>query len=159
MTRVGVTGHRGLPQDTKHLVDEVLREVLKHLNDPNLIGISCLADGADQLFAGAVLDLGGQLEVVVPARRYRDSLDLPGERQAYDELFAKASDVVRLSFDESSEESHLTAGQHIVATNDLLIAIWDGQPARGQGGTADIVQYAREQGVPTRIIWPEGAKR
>ncbi|MGH8932009.1 MAG: hypothetical protein ACRDZO_15655 [Egibacteraceae bacterium] len=119
------------------------------------MGISCLADGA----ARAVLDLGGKLEVVVPAWQYRDSLDLPGEREAYDQLFAKAWHVVRLPFEESTEGSHLTAGQRIVDTSDLLIAVWDGQPARGPGGTADIVAYARQKGVPTRVIWPEGTKR
>ncbi|MGH3928049.1 MAG: hypothetical protein ACRDTT_35160, partial [Pseudonocardiaceae bacterium] len=86
-------------------------------------------------------------------------LDLPGEREAYDQLFAKAWHVVRLPFEESTEGSHLTAGQRIVDTSDLLIAVWDGQPAGGRGGTADIVAYAREQGTPTRVIWPEGAKR
>ncbi len=159
MTRVGVTGHRGLPHDTKQLIDHALRNVLEGSNDGHLVGISCLADGADQLFARAVLDLGGHLEVVVPAKQYRDSLDLPGERQTYDQLFAMASHVVRLPFDESTEDSHLTAGHHIVDTSDLLIAVWDGQPARGRGGTADIVTHARELGVPIRVIWPQGAQR
>ena len=159
MTRVGVTGHRGLPHDTKQLIDHALRNVLEDSNDGHLVGISCLADGADQLLARAVLDLGGQLEVVVPAKQYRDNLDLPGEPETYDKLFAMASHVVRLPFDESTEDSHLTAGHHIVDTSHLLIAVWDGQPARGRGGTADIVTHARELGVPVRVIWPQGAKR
>ncbi|MDM4719304.1 hypothetical protein QTQ03_06720 [Micromonospora sp. WMMA1363] len=40
----------------------------------DLIGLSCLADGADQLFAAAVLEHGGSLEVVAPATEYRDGL-------------------------------------------------------------------------------------
>jgi len=37
--------------------------------------------------------------------------------------------------------------------------VWDGQPARAYGGTADVVAYAREHGTPVRVIWPPGAER
>jgi hypothetical protein len=37
--------------------------------------------------------------------------------------------------------------------------VWDGKPARGIGGTADIVSYARQKGVPVAVLWPEGAAR
>jgi hypothetical protein len=42
---------------------------------------------------------------------------------------------------------------------DRLLAVWDGRPARGVGGTADIVEYARLSRVPVDIIWPSGASR
>ncbi|WP_041624991.1 hypothetical protein [Stackebrandtia nassauensis] len=45
------------------------------------------------------------------------------------------------------------------ARRDQLIAVWDGQPARGYGGTADVVDYARDHGIDVTVIWPEGAKR
>ena len=41
----------------------------------------------------------------------------------------------------------------------MLVAVWDGQPARGLGGTADVVAYARQRGVPMEVIWPQGATR
>jgi hypothetical protein len=34
---------------------------------------------------------------------------------------------------------------------DAIIAVWDGEKSRGRGGTAEIVGYAQEQGVP--IAW------
>ncbi len=40
-----------------------------------------------------------------------------------------------------------------------LFAVWDGQPARGYGGTADVVTRARDRGRPVRVIWPDGATR
>ena len=40
-----------------------------------------------------------------------------------------------------------------------LWAVWDGQPARGYGGTADVVAAARAKGLPVRVIWPHGAHR
>ena len=35
--------------------------------------------------------------------------------------------------------------------SDAVIALWDGEPAQGQGGPAEIVGYAEEQGVP--LAW------
>lgn len=46
-----------------------------------------------------------------------------------------------------------TLGQLLVRRADILIAVWDGLPARGMGGTADVVQEARRVGLP--IIWIE----
>lgn len=31
---------------------------------------------------------------------------------------------------------------------DELFAVWDGEPARAYGGTADVVAYARQYGTP-----------
>ena len=36
---------------------------------------------------------------------------------------------------------------------DLGIAIWDGEPARDRGGTAEILQYALEQNRPVIRVW------
>jgi hypothetical protein len=118
-----------------------------------------LADGADQLVARAVLELGGALEVIVPAEQYRDGFPTEASKRGYDELLVHAQRVERLSFTESTEESHMAASQVIVDRCDLLLAVWDGQPARGHGGTGDVVQYARERGVPVEVIWPKGASR
>ena len=47
----------------------------------------------------------------------------------------------------------------MVDRSERLVAVWDGKPARGIGGTADIVSYARQKGVPVVVLWPEGATR
>jgi hypothetical protein len=47
----------------------------------------------------------------------------------------------------------------VVEASELLVAVWDGEPARGLGGTADVVAYAREGAIPVEVIWPEGATR
>ncbi len=126
--------------------------------ETDLVGVSCLAGGPDQLFARIVLELGGTLVVVVPAAHYRNGLD-PDEQVGYDELLARAKHTERLPFVASTEQAHLAAGQAVVDQSDQLVAVWDGQPARGLGGTADIVGYARQQGVPVTVVWPEGATR
>jgi hypothetical protein len=157
--RIAITGHRGLPAATEHLVDQAIRNQLaESVTNDHLIGVSILADGADQIFARAVLDLGGQLEVIVPATRYRD--DLPeSAHAAYDALLSAASEVDRLSYDESTAEAHMAASRAMLDKGDRLFAVWDGEPARAYGGTADVVTEARQRGVPVTVIWPKGASR
>jgi hypothetical protein len=117
-----------------------------------------LADGPDSIFAEEVLDHGGQLEVVVPAERYRD--DLPAAHHpTYDRLLGQAADVQRLPFRDSTEEAHMAGSEAILDRVDRLVAVWDGQPARGHGGSADVVQAAKERSVPVVVIWPEGSSR
>lgn len=157
MTRIAITGHRGLPGEVEVLVDRALRAELTRYAE-GLVGISCLADGADQLFARAVLDLGGELEAVVPAARYRD--ELPAEaHNGYDELLSRASRIRRLNHEESTAQSHMEASIEMLKDAELLVAVWDGLPARAFGGTADVVAHAYEAGIPVIVIWPEGARR
>ena len=155
---IAITGHRGLPAATEQLVDKVIRRELASYALDELVGLSNLADGADQLFARAVLDAGGRLEVIIPAARYRDGLPQPAH-VGYDSLLSAASAVDRLDFIDSTEEAHMAASKAMLAKADHLFAVWDGQPARGYGGTADVVAEARRLGIPVTVIWPDGARR
>ena len=140
---------------TSRLVNQALRAALAE-RAPDVTGLSCLADGADQIFARAVTDLGGTLEAVIPAAEYREKL-LGESHPGYDDLFARAAAVLRCR--ESTPESHMAASKLMVDQADELYAVWDGKPARAYGGTADVVAYAREHGTPVRVIWPNGAQR
>jgi hypothetical protein len=40
----------------------------------------------------------------------------------------------------------------VVDRADAVIALWDGEPSRGRGGTAEIVAYAKERGVPLVLV-------
>jgi hypothetical protein len=157
MRRIAISGHRGLPEPTADLVDKAIRAALAE-HAPDVTGVSCLADGADQIFARAVTDLGGKLEVIIPAARYRAGLPAEAHPE-YDRLFTQAAAVRRMPFTESTPESHMEASKVMTDQADELYAVWDGQPARGYGGTADVVAYAREHGKPVRVIWPHGAER
>ena len=53
----------------------------------------------------------------------------------------------------------MEASKAMIDQADELLAVWDGQPARAYGGTADVVAYAREHSTPVRVIWPHGAER
>ncbi|MCW6005098.1 hypothetical protein K1W54_10965 [Micromonospora sp. CPCC 205371] len=158
MTRIAISGHRGFTAEVEAIVDHAVRAELTPYADGSLVGISCVADGADQIFARAVLDAGGRLEVVVPARKYRDALP-ESAHEAYDALLSRAVHVHQLAHEESTPQSHMDASIEMVKRADLLFAVWDGLPARSFGGTADVVTYAHETGVPVTVIWPEGAYR
>lgn len=158
MTRIAVTGHRGLSPGVEAIIEQALRAELAHYTSSDLVGISCLADGADQIFAQAVVDRGGRLEVVVPAEQYRDGLPERAHR-GYDELLSRAVVVRRGDYVESTAESHMDASIEMLKRAEVLFAVWDGLPARSFGGTADVVARAREAGVPVIVLWPEGAHR
>lgn len=118
---------------------------------PRVVGISCLALGADQIFAAAVLDLGGVLEAVVPAREYGEG--------AFHALLAVAGEIRRLPFERASPEAYAAANELLIETADLLVAVWDGLPARGSGGTAEAVAAAERRRLPVHVIWPCGSAR
>jgi len=157
--RVAISGHRGLPVDTEQLVDAGLRAAVEEASDGSgLVGLTCLADGPDTTFARMLLAAGGTLTVVVPARKYRDSL--PAEHHPdYDQLLAAATDVIELDREESDSDAHMAASLRMLEDVDRLIAVWDGKPARGFGGTADVVTAARERGIEITVVWPDGATR
>lgn len=158
MVTLGITGHRGLTHELSRQIAALLRAELAVFEPEGLAGVTCLADGADTLFAQAVLDRGGILHVIVPARKYRDGL--PQEHRAtYDRLIARAVQVHELDYQDSTPESHMAASMLMLTLIDELVAVWDELPSRGYGGTADVVEQARAQDMPVRIVWPEGAKR
>jgi hypothetical protein len=157
---VGMTGHQGLPTPTAELVTAALRDTLSRYH-PQLVGVTMLGPGADQLFARVVLELGGWLYVVQPTKgmQYRDGFEDQAAQAGYTELHGQAGYFEALEYTESTERAHMEAGKVVVDRSSVLVAVWDGQPSRGLGGTADVVAYARERGVPVVVVGPEGASR
>lgn len=158
MTRLAITGHRELPEQTERLVDEALRTEIERHRSGDLTGVSAIADGADSLFARAVLDAGGSLVVVIPAEQYREGFPRD-HHSTYDALLSSASKVIALDHVESNSAAHMDASLRMFDEADQVIAVWDGQPARGYGGTADVVDAARKRGLPVTVVWPDGASR
>ncbi|MCZ0210715.1 hypothetical protein OZK63_35575 [Streptomyces sp. UMAF16] len=156
--RVGISGHRGLSTQVESQVRALLTEYVTAHGPSDLVGVSCIADGPDAWFAETVLKHGGRLEVVVPATEYRQSLP-NWHHPVYDRLLSRAADVHHTGITESTSQAHQAGSEILVGLVDELIAVWDGKPARGYGGTADVVAYAERAGVPVRVLWPEGASR
>jgi hypothetical protein len=157
--RIGVTGHSNLAPESTELVFGGLRDALEPHADDGLHGITCLAAGADQLFARALLSLGGHYDVILPAPDYRDTVVKPGDLGEFDALIAEASDVRFMPFERSGREAYMAASEALVTRSDRLFAVWDGKPSGGLGGTADVVAHARHVGVAVEVIWPAGTRR
>jgi hypothetical protein len=147
-----------LDDQTAKRVRALLAETVTACAPGELVGVSCLADGPDSWFAETVLDHGGRIEAVIPATAYRDSLPT-WHHPVYDRPLHRAADIHETGLTASDSHAHMAGSEILVGLVDELIAVWDGEPARGYGGTADVVAYAKRQGIPVRIVWPEGAAR
>ena len=161
--RVGVTGHRQISGDPE-LEEQVrralarIRELARGRTPTRLAVVSPLAEGADQLVAAVALewDPEASLEVLLPApeAEYVRRFEQEESRAMFRELAARASSVVPLEpAPETPEEAYEQVGRQVVDSSDVVIALWDGQPARGPAGTANVVAYARQRRVP--LIWIE----
>lgn len=139
--KIGITGHQYLedPQGWSWVKAE-MDDLLTKLPGP-FVGITCLAVGADSLFADLVLQHNGSIEAVLPFPEYELELQIH-DRRRYQKLLSMASTITVLEKKRSNQESYLEAGKKVVDTAELLLAVWDKQPAKGLGGTADIVEYA-----------------
>ncbi len=159
MKRLGITGHQSIPAPAIDFVTEALqREIVAVSRMGPLLGVSSLAAGADQLFASIVLRAGGSLHVVVPASEYETTFDDSGLRE-FRQLLQSAAEVEVLPYEAPTEEAFYAAGKRVVDLSEILLAVWDGRPSRGLGGTADVVRYAQEFNHDVHIIWPAGVTR
>ena len=183
---VGVTGHRAdmLPDDSIPLLRERIRDVLQRIEEagrdllaaerscfapfePRLRFVSPVADGADQIAAEVALELGWELQAILPFERahYRASLASQGARERFDALVERSTCLLELPGDPAHAlDAYVMTGRATVAHCDVLIAVWDGLPPRGRGGTGEVVQLALTRGtaiihVPlapggdTRVLW------
>ena len=156
--RVGITGHSNLAPESVPIVADALRAALTDAWKP-LTGVSCLARGADQVFAHVVLELGGGLHVVLPAADYRENKVKPDNRATFENLLQRAEKVRVLPFATSNRDAYAAANDTVLSDIDVLYAVWDGMPPDGKGGTGDTVQLARERGVPVIVVWPDCTTR
>ncbi|MDW5328155.1 hypothetical protein [Plantactinospora sp. KLBMP9567] len=159
MARIGVTGHVVLADGTAELVYARLTEELRPYAGPELHGVTCLADGADQLFARAVLASGGSYEAVIPARDYRQRAVRAHNLSAFDELLCRATSVSYMPFPRSGREAYLAASLEMLCRCERLFAVWDGNPSADVGDTADVVRAAQSRNLPVTVLWPAGARR
>lgn len=157
---VGVTGHRDVrPEDVPALetaVRSVFDELRSRMPSTPLLLLSGLAEGADQLVARVALSRGVQVTAVLPmpAPIYRSTLGEPA-RQSFDELVARASEVIDLPLGDATEEQlamsadarvgrYDALGVFLTTHSQALIALWDGVPSDKRGGTAQVVRCMLE---------------
>src|SRR5579875_1900877 len=153
--RLGMRGHQQLGEEaTVTFVAEQVRELLTRYQKEvcqqgqTLIVSSALALGADRLFVRTALDLDIPVEVVIPCAGYENIFTTTEACAEYHSLLERCQGVHRLESDECSDDAFLAAGHWLVDHSDLMMLAWNGLPAAGKGGTADIASYARLKRCP-----------
>jgi hypothetical protein len=162
--RVGVSGHRDIGPDHPGLVravDEVLAVIAlvqaamaARSTQVGLTVVSSLAEGTDRMLARAILSTkNGQLEAVLPLEPgdYQDDFGSAASKDDFEHLLAEAVSVNTVEPAQSREHAYESAGQAVVDRSDVMVVVWNGQPARGRGGTAEIYEYARKRKKP--LFW------
>src|SRR3984957_3813641 len=171
VVQIGVTGHRPnrLSPDVAAALpaqcDQILKAIealafrahdpLIHSPEPPLLRVlSPLAEGADRMVANAGLSLGAYLQCPLPFHEEEYCRDFASEssRDEFHALLAKASAVFQINgTHDAADVAYERVGRFVLEQSDFLIAIWDGEPAAGRGGTTQIVEEALEQNIP--VIW------
>lgn len=137
--RIGITGHQNL---NIAVIDWLKHEIFIEIKQLNVNeAFSCLAIGADQIFAEIVLANEILLTAVVPCLNYETTFDING-LASYKNLLSRSNNTIKLNFEKPTENAFFEAGKTVVSNSDILFAIWDNLPAKGLGGTADIVSIA-----------------
>lgn len=161
--RIGVTGHRAFDDPPAHVEARVaagltgllrLAEGGESGSRARLEVLSGLAEGADRLVARIALQVPGATLVAVlpfPDDDYERDFRLEPSKREFRGLLARARQVEVMGPTASREAGHELQGRWIVERSQALTAVWDGQPSRGRGGTAEMVAYAADRGVP--ILW------
>jgi class 3 adenylate cyclase len=171
------TGHlvdhpdRGVPRFPRHLervVSEAIRDRL--VRDDCLIGYASAGPGADILFLEALLDLGGEANVVLPYDRdefLRNSAKFVGDpswTERSERVLKRATRVIVASpqrtvsgpttFEFANLMLHGLASNRAehLETSLVRLAVWDGKPGDGPGGTASAVQQWQQLGHPVQIV-------
>lgn len=140
--KAGFSGH----QDLAGSEQWISKELLNTIEQTGITsGVTSLAIGGDQLFAKVLRTLNLPYQVVVPCKGY-DKTFPEHDRSTYLHLLRLAQKTTVLNFDEPSELAFYNAGMRVVDIADMLVTVWDGKPAHGLGGTADIVEFARSRG-------------
>lgn len=154
---VGFSGHRQLADMAG--VATAIRAALESLRKEapgEWIALSSAAAGADLLFIRAAMELKMGWEASLPLPLVDFERDFPPEEWIEVKALISRAEYLEVAMEPGSrDEAYLTGGFEIVNRCDLLLVVWDGQPARGKGGTADVVAYARAMGRPILIVNPD----
>lgn len=123
------------------------------------MALTALAEGADRIFADAALALGYQVEALIPfgSADYETTFADPAETPRYRALMSKAARVEALPGNlPDATVAYEAVGRTCVDRCDILVAVWDGKPAAGRGGSPDIIDYALRRGRP--VVWIDAAR-
>ncbi|HKS58792.1 MAG TPA: hypothetical protein VJS12_26105 [Steroidobacteraceae bacterium] len=152
---IGVSGHRDphaadLPQ-LRGQVETFLTDLKQRLSHTELRVMTGMAQGADLLVAGAAVQAGCKVDAVLPMplERYIEDFDAQSG-VALRELLANPAVTTTVLPPPPGADPNAPHGagrsvfyaaltQALTAKCNLLLALWDGNTSRLEGGTADTV--------------------
>ncbi len=152
---LGFAGHRSLPDPDA--VAKSIRNAVRSFRtqvDGELIGRCSAASGSDLLFLEACRDAGLAYSVVLPFSedRFREDFESDAAWDHAKSLIDAATSVEIAPGHEGAPEAYHLAAREVLDVSDAMLFVWDGQPARGLGGTAESVQDTRDRGIPYQVI-------
>ncbi len=150
---IGVTGHRDpRARDLSRLkarAEEAFRGLMTRYPHSPFILLDSLAAGADMLCAEIALSLGMSLicPLPMPEDEYREDFSA-SEAATYHALRARAADVFVVPDPgpvpglSARDARYRAAGEYVASHCHVLLALWDGSPAKRDGcGTAKTVDF------------------
>jgi hypothetical protein len=151
---VGFSGHRQIADPV--MLGEAIAGALVSLRAQahgEWLALSSVAEGGDQVFIAQARALGMSWHAILPLPKAEFAKDFPAAEWADVERILDAAEHVRVITENGSrEDAYLDCGMATVDGADVLLAVWDGEPARGRGGTGDVVAYARSLGRPLVLV-------
>jgi len=137
----GITGHQNLgsPETMAWVMEQIKQALVKYRIAH---GFTSLAVGADQLFAQILREQNIPYTAVIPCREYEATFQTRADLKNYRGLLQTATGFQTLDFGPPTETAFMEAGKRVIDLADMLFAVWNGQPAKGLGGTGDAVKYA-----------------
>jgi len=154
---IGFTGHRALDDEAKcrKSIFEFL-ELQKKSTSALVYGVSSVAAGGDLLFAESCIQLALPLFVLLPlpAEEFRKDFDEITWSRA-EQVMTQAVSVEVAGSDRTRAECYYECGIETVHRSSMLLALWNGGPSQGLGGTEDVVSFAKEVGKP--VAWLHSA--
>jgi hypothetical protein len=118
--------------------------------------VSSLAEGSDRVVARIAAERGLLATACLPCSPERFEHDFADDAsiEEFRRLLRAAESVVVVPLETSTHRNgYEAASDAIVDQADILLAIWNGLPGRGAGGTAHAVKRASVRGIP--LIWIE----
>ena len=152
---VGVTGHRTFAdlEQVQQAIESVFDRILDGV--ATIVIVSSLAEGADRLVAEMLLSRGATLEVILPLAidDYAEDFATDESKAHFAALVAAAAAVSVVGpAPETREHAYEMAGRAMVERSDVVMALWDGAPSRGRGGTAEIILYALDVETMVEVV-------
>ena len=169
--RVAVAGHRlnQLPEEAIPRVKAAMAAALDSIQaagreathkGAKFVLMSALAEGADRIAADAALARGWSLVAPLPfsISRYEKDFADPASVAHFQALVKQADKVKPAPKNDANADAGYTAvGKAIAKGADIGVIVWNGEGAKGEGGTADVGARMLDAGAP--LIWIGVAER